>query len=87
MFPMTTTPLHHYTFKAQTVESRLGRTVTVGREVGVNATSPAEGEQRVRATIADVVALELVRIGKAGDGCGDDRCSVCNPSSRNGGRL
>jgi hypothetical protein len=80
---METTPQHHYTFRMTWRNPDGALDAPVFQRVGVAAHAPFEADSLVRAHFPTLEALELSSIEPLGDGCGDDRCSVCNPSSRN----
>lgn len=77
---------HHYTFRAEhhPLVGTSIQGVTIQR-VGVVAGSPRAAETAVRIHFPALNSLELIGIEKAGDGCADDRCAVCHPSTRNRG--
>lgn len=83
---METTSQHHYTF---TVEEpgTFGVVPSVNRrEASADADSHAEALNVVSAANPKAARIYLARIDKIGAGCGDERCAVCYPSRRNGGR-
>jgi hypothetical protein len=85
MVPMNTSALHHYTFKVTQHGALPILSAGTIRRVGVEATSPANAEAAIHGYLLGVEHVELLSLEKIGDGCGDERCAVCHPSSRNRG--
>lgn len=80
---METTSQHRYRF---TIEEPVGFGVAPAirkREEATDADSHAEALNTVSAANPKASRVYLAGIDKIGDGCGDPRCAVCNPSSRN----
>lgn len=87
MFYMSESAKHLYTFRVTRPASPTSRPAPVTFEHSVEAASPLEAHGAILRPEPLNTVAELLRVSKAGDGCGDDRCSICNPSSRNTGTL
>ena len=84
---METSSQHHFRFRVDVPIAGSSEPSFRYFEAGVAADSHAEGLNAVAAAFPSATRLELRGIDKIGDGCGDTRCAVCNPSSRNQGTL
>lgn len=75
---------HHYTFE---VTRPAPSSITGGGmqhfHAGANGTGPANAEAAVRKQYPTATLLVLSLVSPGGERCGDERCAVCYPSSRN----
>jgi hypothetical protein len=79
---------HHYTFEvSRPAPSSVATGGTQRFHAGAIGTSPAAAEQVVRDRYPTATLLTLSLVQPAGERCGDERCAVCYPSSRNQGTL
>lgn len=82
------TPEHHYTFEVtRPAPSSIAADSFERLQVGRDAGSPGEAYQLLGRDYPTATLFELRLVSPIGDGCGDERCAVCNPSSRNRGTL
>lgn len=82
---METTSQHHYRFRVDVPIAGSSEPSFRHFEAGVAADTHAEGLNAVAGAFPAATLIELRGIDKMGEGCGDDRCAVCYPSSRNRG--
>ena len=76
---------HHFTFTVEAPRGLEFSTVAAVRRIGAVAHSCAEAEAAVRAYAISDSRIYLHSIERIGEGCADERCQVCHPSSRNAG--
>lgn len=84
---MTKRPQHLYNLRIESVTGRETAPVGSITAMSVVAESARAAEAVARNTVPFSHRVTLAEIRKVGDGCGDERCAICHPSRRNGGRL
>lgn len=83
MWPMSEYQGHRYTFTLTDWANASQEQTASKQRVSTIAPSPAAAERRVRANFPAARSIVLTGVAMGDTPCGDDRCAVCNPSSRN----